>query len=74
MRTSEQFAQIYQRALKFINFHQKNVWIVPTKTDYILSVIKPRPNELPRGTVAIEVGLPLVNDTYTIHSEITSDK
>ncbi|EQB9026222.1 hypothetical protein ACYVOU_002455 [Vibrio cholerae] len=74
MRTSEQFAQIYQRALKFINFHQKNVWIVPTETDYTLTVIEPRPNELPRGTVAIEVGQPLVNGTYTIHTEITSDK
>ncbi|GIA99815.1 hypothetical protein [Vibrio cholerae] len=40
----------------------------------INSVIEPRPNELPSGTVAIEVGHPLVNGTYTIHSEIPSDK
>ncbi|CAH6996262.1 hypothetical protein VCHA53O466_140188 [Vibrio chagasii] len=74
MRSEQQFEKIHCEALRFIGFHNKNVWIIPAENDYVLSVVEPKPSELPRGVVAIEVGLPLINGDYTIHTEVPSDK
>ena len=52
MRTEEQFAIAYKQAKWFVNFHKKNVWLVPTEDDYRLSVVKP--TSVPKGTTAIQ--------------------
>lgn len=74
MRTEEQFIRVHSDAIRFIRFHNKNVWIVPHEDDYRISVIEPKANELPCGTVALEVGLPINNGDYTIYTEIPSLK
>jgi len=71
MRTEEQFAHVYTQALRFIKFNNKNVWIVPHSDGYNLSIICPEADELPAGTQAIEVGLPIDTDN---NSEIPSSK
>lgn len=52
MRTLERFTQVFEQAKWFINFHKKPVWFMAIGDDYAYSVIKPRPEELPNGTVA----------------------
>ena len=75
MRTAEQFAHVHTQALRFIKFHNKNVWIVPHSDGYNLSILRPEAYELPVGTQAIEVGLPVdADNNYTIYSEISSIK
>ncbi len=74
MRTKEQFNRVHQDAVRFIKFHNKEVWIVPTESDYCLSVIRPEEADLPCGTLALEVGPPIVNQTYTIRTELPSLK
>lgn len=74
MRTEDQFARVHSEAVRFIRFHNKNVWIVPCEDDYRISVIEPKPNELPYGTVALEVGPPIENGVYRICTEIPSSK
>ena len=74
MRTEEQFSRIHREALRFIKFHGKNVWVVPNEDNYQLSIIEPKASELPSATVALEVGLPIINGEYTVHSELPSLK
>lgn len=61
MRTPESFAAIRKQVIFFTGLHNKSVWIVPTEKEYVLSVIKPRPDELPAHTAA---------NLYDINGEI----
>ena len=53
MRTAEDFQNRYQDAQRFVKRHNKPVWIVPTNTTYLLSVVRPSPFEVPEGCSAI---------------------
>ncbi|NYU23876.1 hypothetical protein A8V38_13605 [Vibrio parahaemolyticus] len=74
MRTQVQFCRIHREAVHFIKLHTKCVWIVPTENNYCLSIVEPKPEELPWGTQAIEVGPPIVDGSYTIQTELPSIK
>lgn len=52
MRTLEQFSSAFRSLKWFVSFHNKPVWLVPTENEYKLSVVKPKPDELPEGTCA----------------------
>lgn len=52
MRTQEQFAEIFKQVKWFVNFHKKPVWLVAVHDKYVLSIIKPLPNEIALGTAA----------------------
>lgn len=53
MRTPEQFAKTYQDAQWYVNFHNREVWIVPMDDGYSISIFKPEAQTLPIGTCAI---------------------
>lgn len=57
MRTLEKFTATYDQAEWFVYFHKKPVWLIALDRDYALSVIKPRPEEVTFGTVAILYGM-----------------
>ena len=52
MRTLESFSKTMREVEWFVQFHNKPVWLVPTDTDYKISVVKPNPDELPSGTAS----------------------
>ena len=52
MRTEEQFSKTWEAVKRYHRMHNKPVWLVPREDDYIISVIKPEPNELPMGTAS----------------------
>ena len=52
MRTQEQFATIWHQLEWWHSFHKKAVWLVALEDRYALSVIKPRADEIAKGTVA----------------------
>ena len=52
MRTHQQFANIFESMKYWHNLHKKPVWLVARENDYVLSVIKPEPHQLPTGTAA----------------------
>lgn len=52
MRTLEQFEAAFNQVKWFVNFHKKPVWLIATENDYVLSIIKPSPDEIAPGTVA----------------------
>jgi hypothetical protein len=53
MRTEESFAASYKEAVFFTSHHKKPVWLVPTENKYELSVIKPKPSEVAKGSRAV---------------------
>lgn len=56
MRTLDQFTTTYEQAEWFVYFHNKPVWLIALDNDYVLSVIKPKSDEIAYGTVAILYG------------------
>lgn len=52
MRTPEKFNNTWESLVYWHRLHNKPVWLVARENDYCLSVIKPEPHELPRGTAA----------------------
>lgn len=52
MRIHEQFSDIWRDLEWWHSFHKKAVWLVALEGKYALSVIKPSPNEIAKGTVA----------------------
>lgn len=52
-RTPEKFARAFEDLKRMLSMHQKPFWFVPTQDDYAVSVIQPKPEELPNGTRAI---------------------
>jgi hypothetical protein len=52
MRTIEKFNETYEDVKFYTRFHHKPVWLVPTESDYQLSLIKPYPYDLPAGTTS----------------------
>jgi hypothetical protein len=54
MRTDEKLDSIIADAKWFVKFHNKAVWVIPTKVDYILSVVVPIATDLPAHTSAIQ--------------------
>jgi len=52
MRTPEQFAAIYKQVEWWVNFHKSPVWLVALEDKYALSVIRPKPYEIAKGTAA----------------------
>lgn len=51
-RTQLKFDQAMVSLEFMINLHRKPVWIVPTEGDYITTLIKPRPEDIPKGCQA----------------------
>lgn len=68
-RTEKKFKVARQRMLDYHTMHKKPVWLIPTETDYAISVVPPNANELPFGTAAILYGV-----GETIDDEIRSSK
>jgi len=54
--TTELFAAKFREARHFVNLNKKPVWLIPGKTDYFLSIIAPKPDELPKDTSALQYG------------------
>jgi len=52
MRTLEAFSKTFEDVKFYVNLHKKSVWLVPLADGYSISCIKPKPDELPRGTTA----------------------
>jgi hypothetical protein len=52
MRTQEQFEAIWHQMEWWHKFHKKPVWLVALDGRYVLSVVKPQPEEIAKGTVA----------------------
>jgi hypothetical protein len=55
-RTNEKFARKFADVKWYVGFHNKPVWLIPGKSDYFLSIIAPKPDELPGGTKAWLIG------------------
>ena len=53
MRTQESFNSAFNSLLNMIKLHKKSYWLVPNETNYFVSVIEPKADELPAGTAAI---------------------
>lgn len=53
MRTQEKFNSIYKSAAWYVEFHDTEIWIVPTETDYRLDKFKPKACSLPEGAAAV---------------------
>lgn len=53
-RDEESFLKTINEAKHYLRFHNKPIWVVPTASDYAISVIKPKPDQLPVGTTAIQ--------------------
>ena len=56
MRTAEKFATAMAQVRWFVRFHNRSVWLVPQASEYRLSVVKPKPTDLPSGTTALLFG------------------
>jgi len=56
VRTPEKFAQKFADVKWWVGFHKKPVWLIPGKADYFLSIIAPKPDELPADTKAWLIG------------------
>ena len=54
MRTQEKFDNAMARLKWSLRFHNKEFWIVPTEDDYCISVVCPKPEDLPKGTRAVK--------------------
>lgn len=52
MRTLEAFSKTFNDVKFYVNLHKKPVWLVPLAEGYSISCIKPKPEELPRGTTS----------------------
>lgn len=52
MRTEESFIKAWADLKWFVKFHNKPCWFVPTEDGYRLSIVKPKPGDLPIGTAA----------------------
>lgn len=52
MRTLEQFNAAWESLNWFVKFHNKPVWLVALENDYLLSVVKPREQDIAPGTCA----------------------
>lgn len=52
-RNQEAFNETLQELKRLAKMHNKPFWLVPSADKYHVSVIKPRPDELPYGTCAI---------------------
>jgi hypothetical protein len=52
-RTTVKFNKALDDVKHYLEMHKKSVWLVATEDNYALSVIKPNPDDLPIGTVAI---------------------
>ena len=52
MRSELSFKKAFDKAKWFVGFHNKPVWLKASEDDYVLSVVKPEPHELPAGTAA----------------------
>lgn len=55
-RTNAKFARAFAKVKWWVGFHNKPVWLIPGKSDYFLSIIAPKPDELPGGTKAWLIG------------------
>jgi hypothetical protein len=71
MRTEEQFAKVWKELERFVKFHKKSVWLVPTLDDYNISIIEPKESDIPVGTTAIEYDVDLNSITEVIGKYIT---
>jgi len=54
IRTTEHFAKAFNDAQRLANMHKKPFWVIPTKTDYVVSCFDKRHN-LPDGTNTLKV-------------------
>lgn len=52
-RSQSAFLKTFNEVKWYVNFHKRSVWLVPRADDYIISIIRPTPEELPMGTAAI---------------------
>jgi hypothetical protein len=68
MRTDEKLDSIITDAKWFVNFNNKAVWVIPTKVDYILSIVEPTGTDLPTGTSAIQydVNFDVLNEVMAV--------
>lgn len=69
IRSAEQFSVVWENLKWYHHLHKKSVWLVPTETGYGISVIQPKPEDLPHGTTAVLYG---VNDE--IEDEVDSNQ
>lgn len=46
MRTTTKFVAIFNQVDTWVTHHKTPVWLVPLEDKYVLSVIKPKPEEL----------------------------
>lgn len=53
-RTEEGFARVYQNAMWFVHFHRKPVWLIALTDQYIISVVRPEPQWIASGTMAVQ--------------------
>jgi hypothetical protein len=68
-RTEEKFASTLNEVKGFLNRHKKPVWLVPNDDGYSTSAVKPKPENLPFGTVAN-----LYNESLDIVDSVSSSK
>lgn len=54
MRTEIKFATAYKTLQFMLSLHKKPYWIVPTESDYIVSLVAPEAKYLPKNTRAIQ--------------------
>ncbi len=53
-RNRESWDRAWADLERFVSMHNKPVWLVPTPDGHQISVITPRPDELPAGTSACQ--------------------
>lgn len=59
-RTEEDFSKAWSKLQDFVKRHDNSVWLVATSTGYAISVVKPKPRDVPEGTVALLYNTSLV--------------
>lgn len=49
-RTEAKFSSAWKKVINYHRMHKKPVWLVPMENDYAISIMKPKADELPKGT------------------------
>lgn len=71
-RTEEKFNAAWSKVALYIAMHKKPIWLIPGQTDYFMSLVAPKSDEIPAGTTAWLINPDANGETVAWTNPVTS--